>query len=405
MLLTSIAQLDTAKGEAAPQASDSIEKDATAESGPQSNPHKFVNSFCDFEHNPPWFAHPTPKMPRPSQKLIAQKLGISTATVSLALRGKGTISQKLAAEVKAMAESMGYRPNPILASLASKRFSNVSDELGIPVVMIDFLKQNIGTQLYPSRLGEWARKLGYAFTSISARELANYNKPSQTLHNRGVHGIILVGPIKDTEFRDNFDWSLFSVIQCGRFLEPLPFDTVRPNIFQSIKLAYHKATARGYRRIGFALGRHDPILEDDESRLSAALGLQQIEEPDNDRIPPYFGQLKDRAAFLDWVKTHQPDCVIGFHVGQCAALVENGFRVPEDLGFASLHLEGPKWLGDKRNLKIAGNDQNFSETVLQSVMLLDQKIKYHERGLPQFPKHVLIPSSWIEGETLPDRNQ
>src|SRR5690606_8948580 len=137
-------------------------------------------------------------------------------------------------------------------------------------------------------------------TSIPADELARYSRPSQTLHNRGVQGIVILGPVRDTAFRENFDWSLFSVLQCGRFLEPLPFDTVRPNIFQSFKLAYHKATARGYRRIAFGFGCHSPLLEDDESRLSASLGLQQIEETEDGRIPPYFGRLHDLKGFVAW---------------------------------------------------------------------------------------------------------
>ena len=343
-------------------------------------------------------------MSRPSQKLIAEKLGISTATVSLALRGKGTISAELAAQVRAMADSMGYRPNPMLSSLASKRFRRVNESDTIPVAMIDFINKNVGTDLYAPSISSRAQELGYSLTTISAKELGRYNRPCQTLHNRGVEGIIIVGPVESTAFRENFEWDLFSVIQCGRFFEPLPFDTVRPNIFQSIKMAFRKAIARGYRRIGFGFGLHITVLEDDESRLATALALQQLEQAPEDRVPPFLGSLGDRDAFLDWAKAHRPDCIIGFHIGQCAHLVEHGIQVPGDVGFICLHLSGVQSLNSDGSLCFSGTDQNYKEIATQSMNLLDQKIQYHEKGAPLLPKHVLVPSSWIEGETLPDRS-
>lgn len=55
------------------------------------------------------------------QKTIAEKLNLSQSTVSLALRGKPGVNKKTAAKVMALAEEMGYKPDPMLASLASYR--------------------------------------------------------------------------------------------------------------------------------------------------------------------------------------------------------------------------------------------------------------------------------------------
>lgn len=342
-------------------------------------------------------------MSRPSQKLIAEKLGISVAAVSLALRNKGTVSQKLTAEVKAMAEAVGYRPNPMLASLASHRFRDSGQRIAVPIAMIDLASKGMGPGQYATELAQRAEALGYILTTVNAEEFAQYHNPAKTLHNRGVQGLVLIGPVKDATFREDFDWSLFSVVQCGRFLQPLPFDTVRPNIFQSMKLAYLQAKSRGYHRIGFALGRHFPLLEDDESRLSAALGLQRLHEPDGPQIPPYFGDIADRDALVAWAKEHRPDCAIGFHVGQCRALRQAGLRIPEEIGYACLHLHRPFYVDEAQSLRVSGNDQNLDEIARQTINLLDQKIIHHERGLPEFPKHLLINSSWVEGASLPDR--
>ncbi|MBK1879740.1 LacI family DNA-binding transcriptional regulator [Pelagicoccus mobilis] len=344
-------------------------------------------------------------MPRPSQKLIAQKLGISTATVSLALRNKGTVSKKLADRVKAVAEEIGYKPNPILASLASQHFKSSESSLGIPIALIDFLDTPYNKASYFNPIQERAHELGYSITHITPKELKSYHSPDKTLYNRGVQGIILLGPVSDRTFRDDFDWSLFSVLLCGRFLAPLPFDTVRPNIFQSVNLAYQQVRAHGYKRIGLAIGRHEPMMEDDASRYSAALGIQRIEEPDAELIPPYFGPLEDDQKLVSWVREHDPDCVIGFHVGQCSTMRDEGINIPEDLAYASLHIAESQIIGGEKPLCVAGNEQNKREIAIQCMNLMDQKVKYHERGIPEFPKHILINSTWLDGESLPDKTK
>lgn len=338
-------------------------------------------------------------MSRPSQKLIAKKLGISTAAVSLALRDKGTVSKELTEKVKAMAESLGYRPNPVLASLASKRFRESSADQGTPICLIDFHGDASHGRRMFNVLKERATELGYHPTIIDASELSHYLSPDRTLYNRGVQGLVIHGPVPSSYFSKGFDWSLFSVVVCGRYLSPLPFDTVRPDIFQSIKQAYCKAREYGYRRIGFALGRHVPIIEDDESRLSAVLGLQRLMESGK-AIPPYFEQISDFERITAWARKYQPDCVLGFHTGQAWYLLEHGFRIPEDMGFASIHLHHKDTLGTVNRWKVAGNVQNLDEVGRQSINLLDQKIKHHEQGIPRFAKHVLVQSTWLDGSTL-----
>ncbi|MBD5778515.1 LacI family DNA-binding transcriptional regulator [Pelagicoccus sp. NFK12] len=340
-------------------------------------------------------------MERPSQKLIAKTLGISTAAVSLALRDTGTISKELSEKVKETARALGYRPNPMLSSLASKRFRESDTPLSIPLVLLDFVEKDSS---YRRELKTRAEELGYTLSPIEAKSLEKYANPSLTLYNRGVQGIILLGPIPQGSFREDFNWDDFSVVQCGRFLEPLPFDTVRPNIFQAMKLIFTKVLERGYRRIGFALGRHDPLLEDDESRISAALGLREVYCEAKDHIPPYFGSFTDTNALVKWAKDNKPDCIIGFHIGQCATLVEAGIKVPEDTAFACLHLNGAPYLGDARNLRIAGMEQQLQEIAYQSVNLMDQSIRHHVRGKPALPRQVLVPSYWVDGDSLPDRS-
>jgi LacI family transcriptional regulator len=55
---------------------------------------------------------------------IAEKLGVSHVTVSLALRNHPSISEKRRVQVRKLADEMGYAPDPHLAALAAYRRTN-----------------------------------------------------------------------------------------------------------------------------------------------------------------------------------------------------------------------------------------------------------------------------------------
>jgi hypothetical protein len=107
---------------------------------------------------------------------------------------------------------------------------------------------------------------------------------------------------------------------------------------------------------------------------------------------------------VSWAKKHRPECIVGFHIGQCADLIESGIRVPEDIGFACLHLNNVPNLGDERKLTIAGMEQHQEEIAYQTINLIDQSIRHHARGKPEIPRQVLVPSYWRDGQSLPQRS-
>src|SRR3954469_13573678 len=63
---------------------------------------------------------PTAK-PHITLRDIAQKLGVSHTTVSLALRGSPKIPEARCREIQAAVEKMNYRPNPAAAALSHFR--------------------------------------------------------------------------------------------------------------------------------------------------------------------------------------------------------------------------------------------------------------------------------------------
>lgn len=328
---------------------------------------------------------------------IAKRAGTSVATVSLALRGRGMVARKTSERIRALAEEMGYRPNPLLSALAGKRFRSAETVDGTPLAILNFptlLHGEAAHISYHDHLISCGRSLGYAPTIWNLSPKADGTKISRTLYHRMVQGIVITGSVDAKKFGETFDWNAFAVVQCARFHSPQPFHIVRPNIFQAVKLAFTELRKLGYRRIGFAPGRHDEPMEDDEARYGAAISMETSYLAKKDRIPVYEGPIEDTKAFLLWLKKYRPDAVIGFSLAQYWMIKDSGLKIPEDVGFASLHING------KEDAFCSGLRQNAEEISRQSILLLDQLIRGRERGYAERPLHLLVPSDWNAGSTL-----
>jgi LacI family transcriptional regulator len=54
---------------------------------------------------------------------------------------------------------------------------------------------------------------------------------------------------------------------------------------------------------------------------------------------------------------------------------------------------------------IAGIDQRRSQVAAAAVDLLAVQMSRFERGVPAVPRQVLIPSAWVDGDSVPLRRR
>ena len=123
------------------------------------------------------------KQRRTSLKDLADKLGVSIATVSRALRNSHEVGEEMTQKVKKLAKELNYRPNPFAQSLRKEA----------PRV-IGVIVPNLVTHYYAAVLDgieDYASKLGYSVISANSHE--NHEREAQALDNflnMHVEGII-----------------------------------------------------------------------------------------------------------------------------------------------------------------------------------------------------------------------
>lgn len=123
------------------------------------------------------------KQRRTSLKDLADKLGVSIATVSRALRNSHEVGEEMTQKVKKLAKELNYRPNPFAQSLRKEAPR-----------MIGVIVPNLVTHYYAAVLDgieDYASKLGYSVISSNSHE--DHEREAQALDNflnMHVEGII-----------------------------------------------------------------------------------------------------------------------------------------------------------------------------------------------------------------------
>lgn len=133
-------------------------------------------------------------MKRTSIKNIAEKLGVSNATVSLVLSGKhkeGRVSNELAQKIKQTAREMNYQPNSIARSL------RVGSSQTIGLIVADI--SNLFFSSLAFHIQEEAEKYGYCVLITNTNESVDkMDTIIDVFRNRQVDGFIIV-PAENSE--------------------------------------------------------------------------------------------------------------------------------------------------------------------------------------------------------------
>ncbi|HUR57606.1 MAG TPA: LacI family DNA-binding transcriptional regulator [Opitutaceae bacterium] len=332
----------------------------------------------------------------PTVRSIARTLGLSAATVSGALNGRGRIARTTQERVLSAARLAGYKPNPLAATLmAALRRSRGATFRGV-VAAVDFVEPTrpphgaFHRELLAGA-GTRAAELGFKLTEFFVgRSELTVPRLDAALHARGINGVLLL-PAWHAPDWSELDWSRYAGVYTDYNVGAPGLHSVCCDHYRSMMLALARLAARGYRRPGIFLeqGRNVRI----HHRWSAAFHAFQESQRSAPPVPPLFTPELRREGFLHWFRRHEPDVVISHSTDTIEWMESAGARVPATHGFVCLNLL-------YKGRPCAGLDQQPRELGARSVEMLIAQLQRNERGIPEWPTTTTIPARWVDGPTV-----
>lgn len=341
----------------------------------------------------------TPKTPpqRVTLRDIAERAGCHFATVSLALRNRPEIPEATRLRIRALAAKLGYRPDPLLASLASYRHRRGATRYRATLAWVTNFPSRNGWQAeeifreYFAGAHARALELGFSLQEFWLREPAmTPARASQILAARGIEGLVMAPQPTPAE-KVWLEWEKFSAVTIGYSMTSPTLHMVCPNQYRCIKLAMDQLVQRGYRRIGLVMLKASDTRVD-HNWLAGYL-VAQLALPARCRLAPLFLPHWDVTAFSAWLQKTCPEAIISKCAEALPSLARLGIRVPEELGVAMLTKV-------KATRDVSGMNESPEEVGAAAIDYLVGMIQQGERGVPAKPRRVLIEGEWIDGRTV-----
>lgn len=323
-----------------------------------------------------------------SMKDIAQRCGVSIATVSKALNGQPDIGGETRQRVEQVARELGYLSNAAARALKTNRTYHLG------VLFVDERRSGLGHEYFSAILESFkveAESRGYDITFINHNVAGKQSTYLQHCLYRGVDGVVIACvDFHDPQVRELVDSGLPLVTVDHVFNNRLAVVSDNVNGLETlVRYVYD----RGHRKIAFLHGERTTVTQNRLTgfyRACEELGLDIPEEyirecayHDPDRTAEVTRQLL-RLEEL-------PTCILFpddySYIGGMNALQAHGLRIPEDIsvvGYDGIHLA--------RVMNLTTYSQNAKQLGSIAAERLISLIEH--------PKTTLIDRILVQGELL-----
>ncbi len=329
---------------------------------------------------------------RPNLEMVARAVGVSAMTASRALRGEGRVSAETVARVKAAAERLGYRPNPLVQTLmAGIRDKRVVLQAGI--AWIEAYEAGTRPEVIAAiedGARDRAESMGFSLEVVRAGpgegDAASWRR---IFRARGIRAGV-VAPLPPHLSTLPMPWDDFAFAAVGRSLASPSLSYVMAHHHHGVERVLAEVMDRGWKRVGLLLSKDMDRRVEHASLMAFAFAGRK---GSGIRTMHAFYDGWSEAELRKWMREARPEVVLGGYPLVEKFLRRSGIRVPEDVGFATL-----SWRSD--HAWQSGMRQRMAELGAAAVDLVVAQLHRNERGVPPVAKAVLIEGEWMEGETL-----
>jgi len=320
---------------------------------------------------------------------LAQAAGVSTATVSLALRDDHRIAPATRRRIRELADQKGYRRDPVVARMMAQLPKKRRGHSPVLAFVTDHPRpfRELGGN-HDIRCWHGAERqagtMGYELQEFRLSKEMSAAQLSRILWTRGIEGV-LIGPLVEPDTRIGLAWDRFAAVALGHSLNAPRLDCVSNDQFNSGTLAFQSLYGRGYRRMGLL---HTGEIE---RRVRYAWEASYFMACRRHGIPACATpeEVKIDRDLLDWIEQNRVDVLMIPSMGHLADLAPQVQRLCH---LASLHLH-------PRDQGVSGIDQQWEALGGQAVNLLISRIHAGQSGVPLFPVTVCGEGRWVDGST------
>lgn len=332
-----------------------------------------------------------------SMKDIAQRCGVSVATVSKALNGQPDIGEKTRARVRAVANELGYLTNATARALKTNRTYNLG------VLFVDERQSGLTHEYFSAVLESFkvaAERHGYDITFINHNVTGQHTSYLRHCLSRGVDGVVIACV-------DFLDPQVMELVNSG--IPVVTIDhvfnnrmaVVSDNVTGIDQLVRH-VYAKGHRRIAFIHGESTAVTENRLTsfhRVCAELGLEIA--PEYIRRSNYHDSESCRVITKELLALPQrPTCILFpddiSYLGGLNAILDAGLRVPQDISVTGY--DGIR-LSQVLTPRLTTYHQDTETLGKQAAELL---IRLIEKPKTTLPKQVLVAGWLMEGQSVAD---
>jgi hypothetical protein len=331
-----------------------------------------------------------------SIRIIAQKSGYSTWSVSRALNGGKGVNEGTRQMIAKIAGELGYKPNPLVSAVMSR---NRSARNGIAyngnLAILSAYRSDKKTLPFHDKVIEAAHERAEELGFHTEQFLVGYDgltvaRLSRILLARGIHGILDM-PWNEPRDMRVIEWASFSAVRMVYFWGLPELNIVTPDYYQQFLHALVQLKQMGYRRIGLYLYPiHDQRIL---FKWKAIFLLFSSDLAAARRVPVLVQEERNAKGFMKWVKRYDVDLVISYSHVPLGWLREDGCRVPEERGFFSLNIHAGR-------MACAGLDLNPGMIGRVAVETLAAQIHRNDKGYPAQPIHISVPGIFHPGPTI-----
>ena len=265
---------------------------------------------------------------------LAELAGVSAATVSRALAGKGMVSAETAERIRQLAQEHGFRPSAFARNLRIKR----RGAIGVVIPLGHERAQHISDPFFMAMIGCLADELTERdFELVLSRVIPNRDDWLETMiESDRVDGFIIIGQSDQSATLDAAAQHYLPMVAWGAFSQGQSHCSVGTDNFLGGRLATLHLLSRGCRRIAF-FGNVNAIeirqrLEGSRAAIADQKGAAELIE-----IPTHLATDLSSAEIAQFLaETDQlPDGIFAasdvIALAALQALAGRGIQVPRDI--------------------------------------------------------------------------